>query len=110
MQASVDLIVFYVRETGFPLALLAGDKVCRYGDPQYTIEDFKAELEAEGRKLKLFILVDLTDAFELDEMLEQLATGDFTHVSYMGPFPMSMLGGEIPGQFVDKDDPGSLPN
>lgn len=109
MTDSADMIVFYERDTGMPLALWAGNRVCRYGDPQYSLEEFRADLEADGFEVRTFILVDLADAFELDSVLEDLSGGQPSKVSFLGPFPIAMLGGNVPTSFVG-DPPDGLPN
>ncbi len=89
---SAELLIFYERESGEPLAVLSGDLVCFQGDPQYSLEQFQADLGRDGVELTSFLLVEVGGPGELRDMIDGLRAGRPAELPVLGPFPMALLG------------------
>lgn len=88
-DVAFGFIVFYQRDTGLPMAFLAGDVVCRFDMPEYSLEDFFSD--TSDRDMERCILVDIEDVDHLDATINQFIAGHEVDVTYMGPFKMSEI-------------------
>jgi len=88
-DVAFGFIVFYQRVTGMPMAFLAGDIVCRFDVPEYSLDDFFRD--TTDRDMERCILVDVDDTDHLDSTISQFIAGDEVDVTYMGPFKMSEI-------------------